>query len=67
MANKKQEQSGGSSDNATKKDGDTDQVQDGELEKEQEKFIQDTKETEKLIDPGNEHHHCADDADKKIG
>ncbi len=33
----------------------------------QQKFISDTEETENLIDPGNEHHHHADEIDKDIG
>ncbi|MEO8568974.1 MAG: hypothetical protein ABI419_07555 [Ginsengibacter sp.] len=33
----------------------------------QQKFISDTEETENLIDPGNEHHHHADEVDKHIG
>ncbi len=28
-------------------------------------FINEVEQTENLIDPGNEHHHSADDADKK--
>lgn len=77
MANTKPEQEGifagkainegNSGDNNTKKDDGVDKAQKGELKKEQDKFIRDIKETEKLIDPGDEHHHHADDADKKIG
>lgn len=33
----------------------------------QQRFINETEETENLIDPGNEHHHHADEADKKLG
>ena len=32
----------------------------------QQKFISDMEETENLIDPGNEHHHHADEVDKRI-
>lgn len=33
----------------------------------QQRFINETEETENLIDPGNEHHHHTDEVDKKIG
>ncbi len=36
------------------------------IQAQQEKFISDTEETENLIDPGNEHHHHANEVDKNI-
>lgn len=77
MANTKQEQEdtfpgqaineGNNGDNATEKDNNIEKAQKGELKKEQDEFIRDIKETETLIDPGDEHHHHADKVDKKIG
>lgn len=36
------------------------------VEAEQRNFINEINQTENLIDPGNEHHHHADEIDKKI-
>ncbi len=44
-----------------KSTGDKDAIKSG-----QEKFIVEIEKTENLIDPGNEHHHHAGEADKNI-
>ncbi|MEP7232352.1 MAG: hypothetical protein ABI691_24300 [Ginsengibacter sp.] len=36
------------------------------VEADQKNFITEISQTENLIDPGNEHHHHADEIDKKI-
>ncbi len=60
------EESGGAQKKNTEESGmKNDSVKD-KAEAEQKNFINEINQTENIIDPGNEHHHHADEVDKEI-